>query len=313
MKKRKPAVGVIGLGIMGGAMAQALAAAGHDVFGYDPAPAARRRLERAGGYALESSFAVANRARILITSLPSSPALSSTVRQVGQARASPNSRRILVEMSTLPIADKRRAQTELARAGWTALDCPISGTAARLKDRDWMIFASGGRRACASVRPLLRVFTDQIPYVGDFGSGMRMKLVANHLVAILNVASGEAITLARSMGLDARQVWALFASNPAVGNGVLRLRGRFMVERRYRPATMKVEIWQKDMRIIGEAARSAGAATPLFDACAPIYAAAMAQGFGSADTASVCEVLARRRRRRSRIAGQRTPPRGGKR
>ena len=302
MKKRKPAVGVIGLGIMGGAMAQALAAAGHDVFGYDPAPAARRRLERAGGYALESSFAVANRAGILITSLPSSPALSSTVRQVGQARASPNSNRILVEMSTLPIADKRRAQTELAGAGWTVLDCPISGTAARLKDRDWMIFASGARRACAGVRPLLRVFTDQIPYVGDFGSGMRMKLVANHLVAILNVASGEAITLGRRLGLDARQVWALFASNPAVGNGVLRLRGRFMVERRYRPATMKVEIWQTDMRIIGDAARSAGAATPLFDACGPIYDAAMARGFGSADTASVCEVLARRR------PGRRRPP-----
>jgi 3-hydroxyisobutyrate dehydrogenase-like beta-hydroxyacid dehydrogenase len=198
-------------------------------------------------------------------------------------------------MSTLPIADKRRAQADLARAGWSVLDCPISGTAARLKDRDWMIFASGERRACARVRPLLRVFTDQIPYVGDFGSGTRMKFVANHLVAILNVASGEAITLARRLGLDARQVWELFGSNPAVGNGVLRLRGRFMVERRYRPATMKVEIWQKDMRIIGEAARSAGAATPLFDACGPIYDGAMAQGYGSADTASVCEVLARRR------------------
>jgi len=283
---------------MGGAMAEALAAAGYEVLGYDPAPAARRRLERAGGHALESSFAVAKRARVVITSLPSSPALEATVRQVGRAGAGRGARGIVVEMSTLPIADKRRAQTELVRAGWTALDCPISGTAARLKDRDWMIFASGERRACARVRLLLRVFTNQIPYVGDFGSGMRMKLVANHLVAILNVASGEAITLARSMGLDARQVWELFGSNPAVGNGVLRLRGRFMVERRYRPATMKVEIWQKDMRIIGEAARSAGAATPLFDACGPIYDAAMAQGFGSADTASVCEVLARRRRRR---------------
>jgi 3-hydroxyisobutyrate dehydrogenase-like beta-hydroxyacid dehydrogenase len=295
MKKRKPPVGVIGLGIMGGAMAEALLAAGYEVLGHDPAPAAARRLERAGGQALESSFAVAKGARVLITSLPSSAALEAAVGEVRRARRAGGARGIVVEMSTLPIADKRRAQTELARAGWTVLDCPISGTAARLKDRHWMIFASGERRACARVRRLLRVFTDQIPYVGDFGSGTRMKFVANHLVAILNVASGEAITLARRLGLDARQVWALLGSSPAVGNGVLRLRGRFMVERRYRPATMKVEIWQKDMRIIGEAARSAGAATPLFDACGPIYDAAMAQGFGSADTASVCEVLARRR------------------
>src|ERR1044071_7811465 len=125
MKKRKPPLGVIGLGIMGGAMAEALLAAGHDVVGYDPAPAARRRLERAGGHALESSFAVAMRARILITSLPSTSALDSTVRQVGQARTPPNERRILVEMSTLPIADKRRAHAQLARAGWIALDCQI--------------------------------------------------------------------------------------------------------------------------------------------------------------------------------------------
>jgi len=279
-------------------MAEALLSAGHEVLGYDPAPAAARRLERAGGQALGSSTAVAQHASVLITSLPSSGALEAAVADICRAVRSIRRRGIIVEMSTLPIADKRRSRARLARAGWTLLDCPISGTAARLKDRDWMIFVSGERRACARVRPLLRVFTDQIPYVGDFGGGTRMKFVANHLVAILNVASGEAITLGRRMGLDARQVWSLFGSNPAVGNGVLRLRGRFMVERRYRPATMKVGIWQKDMRIIGDMARSVGAATPLFDACGPIYDAAMAQGFGSADTASVCEVLARRSRRR---------------
>ena len=298
MKKRKPSVGVIGLGIMGGAMAEALLSAGYEVLGYDPAPPAARRLERAGGRALGSSTAVAQRAGIVITSLPSSGALAAAVADICGAARSIHRRGVLVEMSTLPVVDKRRSRARLARAGWTLLDCPISGTAARLKDRDWMIFASGERRACARVRPLLRVFTDQIPYVGDFGGGTRMKFVANHLVAILNVASGEAITLGRRMGLDARQVWSLFGWNPAVGNGVLRLRGRFMVERRYRPATMKVAIWQKDMRIIGAAARSAGAATPLFSACAPVYDAAMGQGFADADTASVCEVLARRRRTR---------------
>src|SRR5262249_59157349 len=96
------------------------------------------------------------------------------------------------------------------------------------------------------------------------GRRTRMQFVPQPLVAILSVAAGEAIRVGRRMGLDARQVWSLFGANPAVGNGVLRLRGRFMVERRYRPATMKVEIWQKDMRIIGDMARSVGASTPLF-------------------------------------------------
>jgi len=271
-------------------MAEALLAAGFEVCGYDPAPAACRRLRRAGGRALESSLAVANEAGLLIVSLPSSAALADAVDAISQAkrRSGP---RVVVEMSTLPVADKQRARTRLARAGWTALDCPISGTAVRLKERAWTIFASGDRRACARVRPVMEVFTDNIPYVGKYGNGTRMKLIANHLVAILNVASAETITFARRMGLDPRKVLKLFGSSPVVGTGVLRLRGRFMVERRYKPATMKVEVWQKDMRVIGDMARAVGAPTPLFSACAPVFDRAMALGYGDADTASVCEVL----------------------
>ena len=72
-------VGIVGLGIMGGAMAEALLAAGHPVCGYDPAPAAARRLKRAGGVPLASAAAVASRAGILITSLPSAAALEDVV------------------------------------------------------------------------------------------------------------------------------------------------------------------------------------------------------------------------------------------
>jgi len=298
-----PALGVIGLGIMGGAMAEALVAAGFPVCGYDPGPAARRRLERAGGRPLSSSTAVANEADTLLTSLATSAALADAAEQLARAARPPGTRRrIIIETSTLPVADKEHARVRLARAGFAVLDCPISGTAVRLKERLWTIFASGDRRVCARVRPVLQVFTDNIPYVGAYGNGSKMKFIANHLVAILNVASAEAITFARRMGLDARQVLELFGPSPIVGTGVLRLRGGFMVERRYRPATMKVEVWQKDMRVIGEMARAVGSPTPLFDACVPVFDEAMRQGYADADTASVYEVLRRAapRRRRAR-------------
>jgi L-threonate 2-dehydrogenase len=305
-KSLKPPVGIIGLGIMGGAMAETLLAAGFAVCGYDPAPAASRRLRRAGGRPLGSSVAVATEAAILISSLPSSAALEAAVEGICLAKRRAGERRIVIETSTLPIADKHHARTCLARAGWTALDCPISGTAVRLKERAWTIFASGDRRAYARVRPVLEVFTDNVRYVGGYGNGTKMKLVANHLVAILNVASAEALTFARNMGLDPRQVLDLFGSSPVVGTGVLRLRGRFMVERRYRPATMKVEVWQKDMRVIGDMARAVRSPTPLFGACVPIFDRAMAQGYGDADTASVCEVLGRSPRARVRRVRRRS-------
>jgi putative dehydrogenase len=228
----------------------------------------------------------------VITSLATVNALDEVVERIASAkRASGRPRGILIETSTLPIDDKERALKRLGRAGMTVLDCPISGTAVRMKEGAWTIFVSGRAADAKRVRPVLEVFTRNAPYVGAFGNGTKMKFIANHLVAIYNVAVGESMTFARKMGLDPQQVWDLFASSPVVGNGVFKLRGKFMVDRKYLPATMKVEVWQKDMQVIGDMARAVGCPTPLFSACGPIYNAAMAQGLGQHDTASVGEVL----------------------
>ena len=287
-------IGIVGLGIMGGAMADALLANGYRVVGYDVLPGARRRLGKAGGRPLKSIAAVTGNADIVILSLPSSTALRDAVGEIVSAgrRAGKTERRlVVVETSTLPIADKEEAMRLLKRAGIALLDCPISGTAVRMKQGAWTIFASGPESAFRRARPILSVFTRNIPYVGNFGNGSRMKFLANHLVAIYNVASAESITLARKMGLDPRQVLELFGNSPVVGNGVFRLRGALMAARRYTPPTMKVEVWQKDMQVIGDMAKSVDCPTPLFTACVPIYNSAMALHLGQSDTAAVCEVL----------------------
>ncbi len=288
----KPTVGVVGLGIMGGAMAAALLEQGYEVVGFDVERAALRRLRQAGGKPLGSTLAVAQAADVVIIALATVGALADAAGQIAAAKR-PRGRAplVVIEMSTLPIEDKIRASNEIERAGAALLDCPVSGTAVRMKEGAWTIFVSGDVSAARRVAPVLRVFTRNAPYVGAFGNGTRMKFIANHLVAIYNVAVAESITFARRMGLDTRQVYDLFATSPVVGNGVFKLRGKFMVKRDYRPATMKVEVWQKDMQVIGDMARTVGAPTPLFSACAPIYNAAMAHGLAQHDTASVAEVL----------------------
>ncbi len=290
----KPHIGIIGLGIMGGAMAKALLDAGYHVCGYDKQPTAQRRLKKAGGRALSSCAAVASSVDVMITSLPSVVALDDVIEKIvpvcGVKREA-NSRLIVIETSTLPIADKDRAFRLLKKAGAAMLDCPISGTARRMKEGAWTIFVSGNAAACKTASSIFQIFTRNAPYVGAFGNGSKMKFIANHLVAIYNVSVGESLTFARAMGLDAQQVWNLFATSPIVGTGVFKLRGKFMVDRKYAPPTMKVEIWQKDMQIIGDMARSVDCPLPLFTACVPLYNAAMAQGHAQSDTASVCEVL----------------------
>ena len=285
-------VGIIGLGIMGGAMGRELVKSGYQVVGFDIDRTCVQRFRKAGGGPLASAAEVAAACDVLIVSLSTSAALAATVDSlVSAARSRPGKPLVVIETSTLPLEDKASALQALKRSGITLLDCPISGTAERLKQRAWTIYCSGGKAACRQLVPLLKVFTDSVPYVGAFGNGTRMKFAANHLVAIYNVACAESVTLARKMGLDPRDVLALFGPSPVIGTGVMRLRMPFMVERAYLPATMKVEVWQKDMQVIGDMARSVDCPTPLFSACVPIYNAAMAQGLALHDTASVCEVL----------------------
>ncbi len=289
---------MVGLGIMGGAMAEALCTAGYKVVGYDPSAAARARLKKAGGSALASVTAVAKSADVVITSLAKAKALEDVVAQITlelkqRKRGAKQAPLVVIETSTLTLADKTGAQKALARAGAQTLDCPISGTAVRMKSGGWTIFASGQQAAFKRVNPILQVFTQNVQYVGAYGNGTKMKFIANHLVAIYNVAVGETMTFARKMKLDPQKVWDLFSSSPVLGNGVFKLRGKLMVEQNYLPATMKVEVWQKDMQVIGDMAKSVDCPLPLFTTCAPLYTTAMAQGLSQQDTASVCEVLGR--------------------
>jgi 3-hydroxyisobutyrate dehydrogenase-like beta-hydroxyacid dehydrogenase len=294
MTNHKERIGIIGLGIMGGAMAEALLKAGYTVTGFDVVSAAKQRLKAAGGKALANSTRVLEASDVVLVSVATSAALAQVAEQLCQAPKRPAGQRALVvETSTLPIEDKQAFAAAMKRAGLDVMDCPISGTAVRMKDRAWTMFASGSKAAYKRVEPVLRVFTDNVPYVGAYGNGSKMKFAANHLVAIYNVACAESVNLARKMGLDPKDVLALFGNSPVIGNGVMRLRVPFMIDRRYTPATMKVEVWQKDMQVIGDMAKSVDCPTPLFSACAPIYSAAMAQGLAQSDTASVSEVLAR--------------------
>ena len=283
-----PSIGIIGLGIMGSAIATHVIRAGHRVVGYDVRAARRRDLRAAGGLAVATGADVGRSSSIVITSLPSVDALAETAGALAQTRSRP---RIVVETSTLPIEAKRRARAALRSRGIQLLDCPISGTGAQARDKDIVVYASGAREAYRQVSTVLDAFTRAHYYVGSFGAGSKVKFVANLLVAIHNVATAEALVLAMKAGLDPGRVLELVGAG-AGSSRVLQLRGPMMVKGDYRNATMTLATWQKDMSIIAEFARQAGCATPLFSTTAPIYAEAV-KTRSREDTAAVCAVLER--------------------
>jgi len=287
MAKSKGAVGIVGLGIMGGAFAKNLVAGGWRVVGYDIDPARRRAMAKAGVEIAADAKNLALEVPTIITSLPRPSALEQTVAAIAAARVRP---RVVVEASTFRIDDKLKAERALRNAGHVMLDCPVSGTGSQAKVKDLVIYASGDSKAIRKLKPLFAGFARAAHDLGAFGNGSRMKYVANLLVAINNVAAAEAMVLGLKSGLDAQTILRM-VSTGAGNSRVFELRAPMMVKDRYDDATMKVSVWQKDMAVIGEFARELGCPTPMFDATVPVYNRAMKTGHAEHDTAAVCAVL----------------------
>lgn len=286
-KRSKGRVGIIGLGIMGGAFAKNLSEAGWHVAGYDMSAAACKQARRAGVEIAGSAAELAAMVPTIITSLPKPKALDATVRAIAKAKLP---RRVIVEMSTFTLEDKESAERILQKAGHVMLDVPVSGTGAQAKTKDLVFYASGDRRSIAKLRPLFKDFGRASYDLGAFGNGSRMKYVANLLVAIHNVASAEAMVLGMKSGLDPQMIYDLISAGVGTSR-IFELRGPKMVKNDYTGVTMKVSVWQKDMQVIGDFAKKIGAPTPLLNATNPIYEKALAGKYAEEDTASVCAVL----------------------
>jgi L-threonate 2-dehydrogenase len=276
----KKAVGVVGLGIMGSAMAANLARAGFAVHGCD---VVRKKIPGVKAAPLGD---IGHAAPVVITSLPSAQALHEVAKKIEGGC-------VVVETSTLPIEEKERARKICEMNGVTLLDCPLSGTGAQAKTRDLVVYASGDKAAFSKTINVLKGFSRAHYYLGEFGNGSKMKFVANLLVAIHNVSAAEAFALGMKAGLPAKLIYEVQAHS-AGASRMFQVRGPMMVAGRYGgDVTMKNEVWQKDMAIIGEFAAKLGVPTPLFNASAAIYSAAMAQGFAKEDTGAVCAVMER--------------------
>lgn len=283
----RPTVGVLGLGIMGSAISANLVKAGFPVVGYDPLPAARAALQAAGGKAATVPEDAICPARFLVLCLPNDAALCDVSRQIAAAGA--EGLRV-AETSTLTIPAKQHAADLLAARGITLLDCPLSGTGAQALTRDLAVYASGEAAAIEAMKDVFDGFARVTYNIGAFGNGMRMKLMANLLVAIHNISAAEALLMGQRMGID-MDLAVKVLSDGAGGSRMLQVRGPAMSAGTWDEATMKVSTWQKDMKLIAAALADANVPAPLFSACIPVYNAAMGMGHGDSDTAAVYDVL----------------------
>jgi 3-hydroxyisobutyrate dehydrogenase-like beta-hydroxyacid dehydrogenase len=279
-------IGVIGLGVMGSAMARNLHAAGHSILGSDVDPARLAAFVEDGGTAASSAGSVAAGADLVLLSLPTVAALSTVA---GEIAANAHEGLVCLEAGTFPLDAKLAARDTLATAGVDLLDTPLSGTGLQAADATLVVFASGSRESFERARPIFDAIGRSTHYLGEFGNGSKMKYVANLLVAVHGLAAAEAHALGIAAGLDPATVQEVMEDG--VGSSkIFEIRGPMMVADDY-PAAARLDILLKDATIISEYARSVGAPTPLLDAALPVYARSSEAGLGDLDAAALLRYL----------------------
>ena len=276
----QPRVGIIGVGVMGGAMAANLVAAGFEVCGYD---VERARVAASAAAPADSVAKVAARSDVVLLSLPSTSALESVSAELAAAEVAGL---VAVETSTLPLEAKQRAHDRLAEAGCDLLDAPVSGTGLQAADAALAVYGSGSGAGFERAAPIFDVIGRRTYHLGAFGNGTRMKLVANLLAAVHTVAAAEAHALGEAAGLDPAVTQEVISAGVGT-SAVFDIRGPMMVADSFEPPAGRLAIIDKDARIIGAFARALGTETPLLDAAGPLYRRGMAGGLSDLDVAAV--------------------------
>lgn len=283
-------IGFLGLGNMGGAMAANLVKAGFRVRGYDPAPAALERAAEAGVEMAASPAEAASGADVVCSSLPETDhALEAYLGERGALDAAPEGA-VCFDFSTISVEGSLRIAEEAAGRGIRFLDAPVSGSVPHAKAGTLALMVGGDKAALDAHRDVLAALGKEVHHFGGNGSGLRMKLVTNHIFAIHISALAEGLTLGRKEGLDPTQM-VNFLKASAVPR-ILEYKAQPMIEKDYTP-TFTVNLMLKDLRMIAALAEGAKVPIPLGTLSRQVYMGAAALGHGNRDQNAIIEYFER--------------------
>ena len=276
----------IGVGAIGLPMALRIRNAGHTVTGVDVSDTVIAHA-KANGIDTVADFARAPAADVVVVMVATPEQLAGLVGRVTGSGDSVRGQLWLV-MSTVGPDAIREQGAILARAGARVVDAPVTGGVARAKTGERVIFASGAPDDVASARPVLDAM-GTVRVTGErLGDGQSIKVVNQHLCAIHIAAAAEALSLARSLGLDPAAVLQLVEKG-AAGSWMLSDRGPRMVAGTDVEVTSSINIFVKDSGLVASAGQSCGAQLPLLEIANRRFRAAAEAGLGLRDDSRVIE------------------------
>lgn len=281
-------IGMVGIGQLGLPIATNLLAAGFRVVGY------RRRDREAfvglGGIALSSPAEVATEADFILTCLPSEDAQLDVMEGPQGLLAALRPGHTLIEMGTYERAFKERLAARIESKGARVLEAEVSGSPPLVLARKASLFLGGEPSLIEHCQPVLSAIADLQFRIGEFGSAVAMKLIANYLLTIHTLAAAEALNLGVRAGFSAEKVVEVIRQS-AGGSTMFSVRAPMMASRSFQPAPGPLVTLEKYLEMAGALSADLGCASPLFSVAQSYFNRARELGMGEEDIAAVIKLI----------------------
>ncbi|MGI8981066.1 MAG: NAD(P)-dependent oxidoreductase [Pirellulaceae bacterium] len=278
-------IGIIGLGLVGSALAERFLTAGYDVHGYDSLAAQNEALSRLGGRPQRSAAEVAQFCQTILLSLPNSDIAAAVVEEVKPLLPG----KTILDTTTGQPETMASMGQQLADIGCDYLDATIAGSSSQVRSGDVVVMLGGTEAAAAKCERLLAAFSKQWFHLGSWGSGARMKLVVNLALGLNRAVLAEGLSFAKSMGVEPRQALEVLMAGPAFSR-VMETKGEKMLARDFTPQA-RLSQHHKDVKLILEEAAHVNLELPLSALHEGLLARLVAAGDGDLDNSAIIKTF----------------------
>ena len=279
-------IGLIGLGLMGSAIAERLFAAGHSVLGWDIALKARTHLTRLAGTVARDAEEVFTQCDHILLSLPDSRITRSVFRAAAPFLRNAH---VIADTTTGNPQDAIALSRQLSRTGATYLEATISGNSDQVRRGEVLVMVGGPKPAFDRIKELFATFAARTIYTGNSGSAAQMKLVTNLVLGLNRPALAEGLVFARALKLDGQHTLKILRSSMAYSR-IMDVKGEKMLRGDFKPQA-RLSQHLKDVRLMLSAAAKAHTKLPLSETHRKLLSAAQAAGFGQLDNSAIIRVI----------------------
>jgi 3-hydroxyisobutyrate dehydrogenase-like beta-hydroxyacid dehydrogenase len=263
-------IGILGLGLIGSAVAARLNAADYKIVGFDPAVPKMQ-----GVTSVCSPNEVFSRSEFVILCLPDGNYVQAVIDEV---QSIIHERHLIINTTT---GDANRPHAQM-------IEATIGGSSALLRDGAAPLFLGGYKAQISCAQPILDILSSRSFHLGDFGAGAKFKLIHNMAIGLNRAVAAETLCFAEALGFDLKQSLDILLQSPA-SSTAMAAKGQKMIEAEYQPPQARLAQHLKDVRLILAAAEETSTKVPLTQLHRELLSLAELRGFGNADNAAIIE------------------------